>query len=65
MLKEFTKGKELLRPGATRFATFYLTLTRLYEQKNALILMFASEKWVNYSFVRSKEGIYVENIILD
>nr|GEU74480.1 hypothetical protein [Tanacetum cinerariifolium] len=30
---EFTKGKELLRPGTTRFATSYLTLGRLHEQK--------------------------------
>ena len=65
MLKEFTKGKELHRPGATRFATSYLTLSRLYEQKSALISMFASEKWVNCIFTRSKEGINVENIILD
>ncbi|CAH1419143.1 unnamed protein product [Lactuca virosa] len=33
LLKEFTKGKELLRPGATRFATSYLTLGRLFELK--------------------------------
>ncbi|KAJ9541484.1 hypothetical protein OSB04_027990 [Centaurea solstitialis] len=59
------KGEELLRLGATRFATSYLTLSRLYDQKSALILMFASEKWVNSSFARSKEGINVENIILD
>ncbi|KAJ9561078.1 hypothetical protein OSB04_006238 [Centaurea solstitialis] len=65
IMKEFTKGKELLRPGATRFATSYLTLSRLYDQKNALISMFASEKWANCSYARSKDGMNVENIILD
>ncbi|GKE17534.1 zf-BED domain-containing protein [Tanacetum coccineum] len=53
MLEDFEKkieehkGKELLRPGATRFATSYLTLGRLHEQKGALISMFASEKWTS------------------
>nr|GEW34725.1 hypothetical protein [Tanacetum cinerariifolium] len=35
LLREFTKGKELLRPGATRFTTSYLTLGRLYKQKGS------------------------------
>ncbi|GJW01004.1 RNA-directed DNA polymerase [Tanacetum coccineum] len=36
-------GAELLRLGATRFATSYLKLGRLHELKGALISMFASE----------------------
>nr|GEV11516.1 zinc finger, CCHC-type [Tanacetum cinerariifolium] len=35
LLMEFTNGNELLRPGATRFATSYLTLGRLHEQKDS------------------------------
>lgn len=65
MLKEFTKGKELLRPGATRFATSYLTLGRLYEQRGALISMFASEQWVTSNFAKTESGKNVESIVLD
>ncbi|CAN1825189.1 hypothetical protein LINPERHAP1_LOCUS31067 [Linum perenne] len=34
MLREFTKGHDLVRPGATRFATTYLTLACLSEHKD-------------------------------
>ena len=65
MLREFTKGKELLRPGATRFATSYLTLGRLHEQKGALISMFASEKWTSSNFSKLEIGKNIESIVLD
>ena len=65
MLREFTKGKELLRPGATRFATSYLTLGRLHEQKGALISMFASEKWNSSNFSKLEIGKNIESIVLD
>ncbi|XP_028126839.1 uncharacterized protein LOC114323430 isoform X1 [Camellia sinensis] len=43
-MKEFTKGIELIRPAVTRFATSYLTLRRLHEQKGALFSLFTSSK---------------------
>ncbi|PWA57773.1 hypothetical protein CTI12_AA409670 [Artemisia annua] len=60
-----TNCKELLRPGATRFATSYLTLIRLNELKGSLISMFASEKWGNSNFAKSEVGKNIESIILD
>ena len=65
LLKEYTNGKELLRPGVTRFATSYLTLIRLNELKGALISMFASENWGNSNFAKSELGKNIESIILD
>ena len=65
MLREFTKGKELLRPGAIRFATSYLTLGRLHEQKGALISMFASEKWTSSNFSKLEIGKNIESIVHD
>ncbi|GJX03104.1 zf-BED domain-containing protein [Tanacetum coccineum] len=65
LLREFTKGKELLRPGATRFATSYLTLGRLHEQKGALISMFASEKWTSSNFSKLEIRKNIESIVLD
>nr|GEY40874.1 zf-BED domain-containing protein [Tanacetum cinerariifolium] len=65
LLKEFSNGKELLRPGATRFATSYLTLCWLYELKGALFSMFASEKWEKSNFVKSQARKNIESIVLD
>ncbi|WOL20712.1 hypothetical protein Cni_G29518 [Canna indica] len=45
ILKNFTKGKDLIRPGVTRFATAYLTLNCLNDNKAALMSMFSSKDW--------------------
>ncbi|RDX92334.1 hypothetical protein CR513_25546, partial [Mucuna pruriens] len=42
-------GRELARPAVTRFATSYLTLNCIKQQKNALRSMFASEEWATSS----------------
>ncbi|KAL4558394.1 hypothetical protein LXL04_036594 [Taraxacum kok-saghyz] len=65
IMKEFTKGKELLRPGATRFATAYLTLGRLHELKDALITMFASEQWSTTNYARTEAGRNIKDIVMD
>ncbi|KAL5559948.1 hypothetical protein UlMin_036159 [Ulmus minor] len=45
LMRKHTKGRELIRPGATRFATSYLTLNSLEENKIGLRAMFGSEEW--------------------
>ncbi|XP_038713405.1 uncharacterized protein LOC120007275 [Tripterygium wilfordii] len=65
MLKQFTEGRDLIRPAVTRFATTYLTLGCLSEYKGALMTMFSSSKWKESKFVRTEEGKGVENIVLD
>ena len=42
ILRHYTKQRDLIRPGATRFATAYLTLGCLSELKGALMTMFSS-----------------------
>lgn len=64
-MKEFTKGKELLRPGVTRFATAYLTLGRLHELKGELLCFFTSEKWRNSVHAKKKKGEIISSIIFD
>ncbi|XP_074318448.1 uncharacterized protein LOC141655260 [Silene latifolia] len=64
-MKEFTKGRELIRPVVTRFATSYLMLRCLNEQKAPLLAFFASAKWRNSKFGKSIEGKKVQRIILD
>lgn len=64
-MKEFTKGKELVRPAITRFATSFLTLRRLYELKGELIGLFTSDKWKDSVYAKKQKGIQVCNIIFD
>jgi len=40
LLRQFTNKKELVRYVVTRFATFYLSLQRLYQEKGNLRKMF-------------------------
>ncbi|RVW59019.1 hypothetical protein CK203_107797 [Vitis vinifera] len=42
MMRRFTGQRELLRPAKTLFATAFITLSRLHEQKNNLRKMFTS-----------------------
>ena len=65
MLKTFTKGRDLIRPAITRFATSYLTLACLSEQKGALITMFNSNEWKSSKFANTKDGKRLENIVMD
>jgi len=65
MRKEFTAGKELLSPAATKFATSFITLQSLIDHKAALRRMFQSCKWLSSQIAESDEGKEVEKIILN
>lgn len=65
IMRDHTKGKELLRPAVTRFATKYLTLKSILENRSALKRMFTSQDWEDCSFSRVEEGLKVERIILN
>ncbi|XP_047166554.1 uncharacterized protein LOC124835629 [Vigna umbellata] len=65
LLKKFTKGRDLIRPGVTRFATAYLTLACLHELKASLLTMFSSEEWKTSKFGTSQEGRKVAHVVLD
>ena len=65
LIKEFTKGIELIRPEVTRLATSYLTLRGLHEQKGTLFSVFTSSNWRNTRFARSEKGKKIEDIVLD
>ncbi|KAF7841961.1 SCAN domain-containing protein [Senna tora] len=65
MLRNFTKGRDLIRPAMTRFATSYLTLACLNEHKGALMTMFSSKEWKDSKFSSTWDGKQVENNVLD
>jgi len=65
MLRHFTKGRDLIRPAATRFATAYLTLGCLNDHKMQLMTMFTSKQWSSCKFARIEKGKRIQNCVLD
>jgi len=51
-MRKFTKKRDIIRPGVTRFASSFLTLQSLYEKKNELRAMAQSEEWERISHVK-------------
>ena len=64
-LRDFTKGRELIRLTATRFATSYLTLSYLNKFKGELMTMFSSEQWRRSKFAKTKEEKRIHAIVMD
>ncbi|XP_021320513.1 uncharacterized protein LOC8057237 [Sorghum bicolor] len=55
-LRHFTEGKEVVRPGVTRFASYFLTLSSLQEKKDQLRKMVVHSRWDSLKDVKSKKG---------
>ncbi|RVW36368.1 hypothetical protein CK203_083841 [Vitis vinifera] len=64
MMRRFTGQRELLRPAKTRFATAFITLSRLHEQKNNLRKMFTSSDWSDSKWAKEQKGKTIANIVL-
>ncbi|WOL10273.1 hypothetical protein Cni_G19027 [Canna indica] len=60
----FSNVRELTRSVVTRFATAYLTLKSVLNQKVALQSMFVSEKWASSTYAGKDDGDSVKEIIL-
>lgn len=65
MKKEFTAGKEILKPAITRFLTSFLTLRCLQDHRSALKRMCHSSRWMSSQLAKSDEGKEVEKIIFN
>ncbi|KAL6535714.1 hypothetical protein OROHE_012558 [Orobanche hederae] len=63
MLREFTGERELLRPAKTRFATAFLTLSRINNQKANLRKMFQSERWQKSNYSKDPIGRNIAGFI--
>ncbi|CAD6225334.1 unnamed protein product [Miscanthus lutarioriparius] len=55
-LRYFTEGKEVVRPGVTRFASNFLTLSSMQEKKDQLRKMVVHSRWDSLKDVKSKKG---------
>ncbi|XP_057760654.1 uncharacterized protein LOC130981032 [Arachis stenosperma] len=64
MLRQFTNDKELVRHAVTRFATSFLSLERLYEEKGNLRRMFALDEWVRNKLSREAKGREATKVVI-
>ena len=64
MMRHFTGQRELLRPAKTRFATTFITLSRLHEQKNNLRKMFTSANWSESKWAKEQKGKNVAKTVI-
>ena len=56
MMRRFTGQRNMVRHAKTRFATAFLTLARIYEQKNNLRKMFVYEEWTSSKWAKEQVG---------
>ncbi|XP_057964619.1 uncharacterized protein LOC131155470 [Malania oleifera] len=64
LMRQFTGGKELLRPAVTRFATAFITLRSIHLQKNNLRKMFTFEDWNTTKWAKEAAGKRAATIVL-
>ncbi|GLJ12925.1 hypothetical protein SUGI_0200650 [Cryptomeria japonica] len=58
-------SKELLRPCEARFASYYITLKRVVEEKAALRSVICSNQWESSVLSKGPKGKNIEQIILN
>ncbi|KAJ9544512.1 hypothetical protein OSB04_024219 [Centaurea solstitialis] len=56
LMRHFTKKRDIVRPGVTRFASVFLTLQSLAAKKSQLRQMFTSEDWDKCKFSKTVKG---------
>ncbi|KZV45877.1 hypothetical protein F511_35545, partial [Dorcoceras hygrometricum] len=56
LMRSFTKKRDIIRPGVTRFASNFLTLQSLIEKKSNLRAMFTSDLWENCKWSKTTKG---------
>jgi len=64
LLRQFTNKRKLVRHAATRFATSYLSLQRLHQEKGNLRKMLNSNEWSNNKLSKESKGKEVTKIVL-
>ncbi|XP_019260715.1 PREDICTED: uncharacterized protein LOC109238689 [Nicotiana attenuata] len=56
MMKRFTKQRSLVKPAKTRFATAFLILHMIHEQKSNLKKLFVSDEYTSSAYGREARG---------
>jgi hypothetical protein len=63
-MRHFSSGKEIIRPGVTRFASAFLTLESLLDKKDQLRKMVVDSRWESLREVKSKKGKEATTMIM-
>eukprot|EP00261_Vitis_vinifera_P035252 XP_019076495.1 PREDICTED: uncharacterized protein LOC100853850 [Vitis vinifera] len=58
-------GGDIVRPGATRFATNYIALDSLLKKRADLKKLFMSDEWAQHKLSRTKLGRELEQLLFD
>jgi len=64
LLRQFTNKRELVRHDVTRFATSYLPLQRLHQEKGNLRKIFTYDEWSNNKLSKEAKGREATKIVL-
>ncbi|XP_035830865.1 uncharacterized protein LOC118479311 [Helianthus annuus] len=64
MMRKYTKKRNIVRPGVTRFASAFLTLQSLSEKKSQLRHMFSSNEWEMCKFAKLPKGEVAYEIVV-
>jgi hypothetical protein len=65
LMRQFTRGREIIRPASTRFATNFIALQSIFAQKDALRAMVTSREWVTSACAKDKKGKKFKEDVLD
>ena len=61
----YTEGKELVRPAVTRFATNFISLQSVVQQKINLKRMFLGPEWMASKHSKTLEGIEIVSLVFN
>ncbi|TVU06739.1 hypothetical protein EJB05_49967, partial [Eragrostis curvula] len=56
LMRKWTKKRDIIRPGITRFASAYLTLQSMHKKRNELRNMTWSSEWTNNNLTKAGKG---------
>jgi hypothetical protein len=56
LMRKFTRGKEILWPAPTRFATNFITLQSILVHRDNLRAMVTSREWVSFAYAKDSKG---------
>ncbi|XP_061958962.1 uncharacterized protein LOC133680161 [Populus nigra] len=65
LMRKFTRGKEILRPAPTRFATNFIALQSILAHKDELRAMVTSREWVSSAYAKDIQGKNFVDSVLD
>ncbi|KAF1862930.1 hypothetical protein Lal_00009311 [Lupinus albus] len=65
LMRQFTNGKEILRPAPTRFATNFIALQSILAQKDALRALVTSREWTSSAYSKDVKAKKCVEQVLD